>query len=144
MYTTPYSSAKSIWSEHDLWKYLLNHYDAIATVIVNNYYLCVIFAGYMILYRSRDDPRPQVADTPTRVDFTPDRAVGFVRTIPLVKDVNVPPYFLYADAKGRALVGTSLIQLESPTLSRDMSLYRKLIDTKHKAVYTTAGGYKFI
>lgn len=141
-YSTAYIEGVSDWSKHDLWKELVTREGALAAVIVNNQLLITIRNGNIVV--SYDNGSRAII-TDVKKLYHPRIPVGFVRTCPEVKDVNVPPYRLYTDDNGIAALGEiELIKTMNACECTDMSLYRSLIKTDYRAVYMSTGGPVYI
>lgn len=144
-YAEPFTDAASHWTRHDLWKALVELDDAIAVLIVNNVFLVVVTKVSMIIHTKADRMQPQVAVADVTLAFTPTKPVGFVRTCPEVKDVNVPPYLLYADEFNRvSIAGKPLQILRDAVPCSEIQLYKMLITTTRPAIYMSAVGPKYL
>lgn len=143
-YAEAHNKSSSVWSEHDLWKILMDYGNALGALIVNNKRLFLVFPSYLLDYGPTErDGGLYYVDVDQ--DLSPSIPIGFVRTCPIPKDVTVPPYVLYADEQNRVSIGGARpITLSKAIPCQDISLYKKLITTNHKAVYMTARGPVFI
>ena len=142
VYTQRYAQGYSRWSVHDLWKAVTSQPYAIGALIVNNSILTTVFKdGLDEVSRNKVVQR---STTVTRL-FHPILQSGYVRTVPRVKDVTVPPYGLFMDRRKRvSLCGRPAIELKDAVATKDISLYKQLIGTDHYAIYMTAEGPKYL
>lgn len=142
VYTKSYDKNNSRWSIHDLWKALTSEPYAIGALIVNNCILTTVFVDGIdqVSINRVDHYYPVVARR-----FRPITQVGFVRTIPQVKDVSVPPYGLFMDQnKYVSLRGLPPVAIRDAIPAQDISLYKQLISTDHYAIYMTEEGPKYL
>lgn len=144
-YARPFFQASSDWTRHDLWKALVVREGAIASIIVNNVFLVVVTRESMFIQRNAEHLQPQIAAADVYLRFSPSLPIGFVRTCPEVKDVNIPPYLLYMDEYKRvSLGGGPLKTLSDAVPCSDIQLYKTLITTTHSAIYMSNSGPKYL
>lgn len=144
-YAEPFTPFASHWTRHDLWKALTVNSDAVASMIVNNVFLVTVTKSYMSIETTADRVNPQIAAANTKLLFNPKTPVGFVRTCPEVKDVNVPPYLLYMDKGNRVSIGGGPPRMLVDAVEcSDVRLYKALISTSRSAIYLSKGGPKFL
>ena len=144
-YTEPFLQSASPWTRHDLWKALTVVDDAVASMIVNNVFLMTVTPATLVIETKADRFKPQVALADTKFLFRPKTPIGFVRTCPEVKDVNIPTYLLYMDEQKRvSLNGGPPRVLADAVACTDMQLYKTLITTNKGAIYMSKSGPKFL
>lgn len=144
-FSEPFLPATAVWTWHDLWKALVSFDETLAVILVNNTFLVSVSQHSLIIQRKTDRGRPQIAVADTQLLFRPVTPVGFVRTCPAVKDVNVPPYRLFMDGEQRVSVGGGAPRLLSDAVKcTDMSMYKTLISTSKSAIYMSSSGPKFL
>lgn len=144
-YTQPYHKFLAEWTRHDLWKALVTTDGAIASIIVNNTLLITVTGSYLIIDSAVGRMKQDIVRAVPKVQFNPSIPIGYVRTCPEVKDVNVPPYVLYMDnAKRVSLHGAPPMSLEDAIPCTDKSLYKTLITCNKSAIYATRDGIKFL
>ena len=101
--------------------------------------------SYMSIETKDDNVNPQIAGANTKLLFTPKTPIGFVRTCPEVKDVNIPPYLLFMDENNRVSIGgESPRMLVDAVECSDVRLYKSLISTNRPAIYMSKSGPKFL
>lgn len=145
VYAEPFLSSASPWTRHDLWKALVSTDGAVASLIVNNVFLITVTKSFLSVTTIADRAQPQIAVADTRLLFTPKTPIGFVRTCPEVKDVNVPPYLLFMDDNNRiSLNGGMPNTLVDAVECVDMRLYKTLISTNRPAIYMSRSGAKYL
>ena len=144
-YAEPFQQSASHWTRHDLWKALTVNTEAVASMIVNNVFLITVTRSYMSIETKDDNVNPQIAGANTKLLFTPKTPIGFVRTCPEVKDVNIPPYLLFMDENNRVSIGgESPRMLVDAVECSDVRLYKSLISTNRPAIYMSRSGPKFL
>ena len=144
-YAEPFQQSASHWTRHDLWKALTVNTEAVASMIVNNVFLITVTRSYMSIETKDDNVNPQIAGANTKLLFTPKTPIGFVRTCPEVKDVNIPPYLLFMDENNRVSIGgESPRMLVDAVECSDVWLYKSLISTNRPAIYMSKSGPKFL
>ena len=145
VYAEPFLASASPWTRHDLWKALVSIEGAVASLIVNNVFLVTVTKSFLSVETKTDRAQPQIAVADTKLLFSPKTPIGFVRTCPEVKDVNIPPYLLFMDDHNRVAVnGGTPSALVDAVECTDMRLYKSLISTNRPAIYMSAGGAKYL
>ena len=145
VYSMPFSVAESCWTRHDLWKALAQNEAAVASMIVNNAFLVTVFPNYLTVMRKADQEQLEVCSAQTELTFRPTIPIGFVRTCPEVKDVNIPPYVLFMDKYKRVSLSIGEFKtLLDAKKCEDISLYAQLITTNRPAIYLSADGPKYL
>lgn len=145
VFSEPFLSSASQWTRHELWKALIAVDEALAVMIVNNVFLVTVTKESLIIQSKADRAKPQVAVADSKLLFNPLRPIGFVRTCPEIKDVNVPPYKLFMDDRNRVSLGGGEFQtLSDAVISTDIQLYKSLITTNRPAVYMSVTGPKYL
>ena len=144
-YAEPFQQSASHWTRHDLWKALTVNTEAVASMIVNNVFLITVTRSYMSIETKADKVNTQIAGANTKLLFTPKTPIGFVRTCPEVRDVNIPPYLLFMDENNRVSIGgESPRMLVDAVECSDVRLYKSLISTNRPAIYMSKSGPKFL
>lgn len=140
-----YLPSVSQWTRHDLWKALTSVEDAVASIIINNAFLVTVTKSFLSIETKTDRTQPQIAVADTQLLFSPKTPIGFVRTCPEVKDVNVSPYLLFMDKSNRVSInGGPLRTLVDAVECADMRLYKTLISTNRPAIYMSKSGPKYL
>ena len=143
-FASEYNSAECVWTEHDLWKLLLSRDDNVAAMLLNNAFVITVQQDSLTAF-SKAHPDGLDAYADVSMDFHPTRPVGYVRTCPSVKDVNVPPYLLFMDDASRVSLRVGEFHsIPDAVPVFNPQLYKTLISTQYQAVYQTAGGLKFL
>lgn len=144
-YSESYHSAESRWTRHDLWKALAVTDDAVATIIVNNVFMVTVRRTVMVVETKSERIKPQISTANVGLLFQPKIPIGFVRTCPEVKDVNIPPYLLFMDESKRVSIhGGQFRTLTDAVECVDTHLYKTLISTNKHAIYMSSEGPKFL
>ena len=143
-YASEYNPAACLWTEHDLWKLLLSRDDNVAALLLNNTFIITVQRNSLVVHTNRY-PEGCAAPAVVQLQFEPTRPVGFVRTCPAVKDVNIPPYMLFMDDANRVSLRLGEFQyLPDAVPTSATQLYKTLITTQYQAVYQTPGCLKFL
>ena len=143
-FTEEYNPAECFWTEHALWKRLLARDDNVAALLLNNKFIITVQRSSLIAF-SKAHPDGQGAYAEVSLDFAPTRPVGYVRTCPAVKDVNIPPYLLFMDDACRVSLRVGeFTSIPDAIPTSTTQLYKTLIATQYGAVYQTLGGPKFL
>lgn len=125
---------------------LYRHPDWQGVFVANNEFIMGVADGYyrMLHYSELNDPDkdythinlPGVGCT-----WHPSEQVGWVKTVPICKDVPQPPYALMVDKFGQtSLDYKSTFTLPGAIPCRDPALYKELIQRGADYVYMTADG----
>lgn len=132
-------ASTQVFTLNEMWQKMSVRQNALAVIRVDPHYLVVVLSGEVrILCHSEHEA---ALSARVSLGFRPTIPIGFVRTIPDVKDANVPPYRLYQDTRGRvSLDGVSTQYVEGAIPCRDPSLYRSLLQKNAHAVYMTQQG----
>lgn len=123
----------------------MSYDDAVAAMIVNNVFLVTVTKSSIIIETTAERIKPQIAVANTRLLFRPEIPIGYVRTCPEVKDVNVPPYLLFMDRSNRVSIGGGAPRvLPDAVECADVRLYKSLISTNRPAIYMSSRGPKYL
>lgn len=132
-------ASTQVFTVNEMWQKLSVRQNALAVIRIEPHYLVVVLPGEVrILCHSEHEA---ALSAKVSLGFHPTIPIGFIRTIPGVKDANIPPYRLYQDTSGRiSLDGVSTQYVEGAIPCRDSSLYRSLLQKNARAVYMTQHG----
>lgn len=143
-----YGDPYTCWSKHALWDRLYKSPSCLGVFIANQEYLVSVYDTGVVCMETRmdkEDDEGQTFTTQITRLLTPNRAVGWVKTIPDVKSVPILPYRLMVDGLGRyTLDGKTIHTLPDAVDCSDISLYAALINSPYQAVYMSLSGPKYL
>lgn len=142
-YMQDYSATKCLWREWDLWHAIARDPHAIGAAIFNNTYLVTIHPGWGVFLEKGSEDSPWTPPFNCKLTFVPATSVGFARTVPKYKDLNLPPQLLYVDVCGNAYTPSGkLMPLKDAVPCKDTALYKHFFDSDCDAVYMSDTGVK--
>lgn len=144
IYDRSYGEFRSESKTADMYRKIMSCDSYMAVLAWNN--LLVAVTGNHITATAWEED-VTVVDTWVDVHstFRPYIPIGFVKTYPYCKDANVPPYLLFMDQEGNVCTDLGeLRNLPEAVYTKDVSLYKQLIQTDYTAIYKTESGVKYL
>lgn len=144
IYDRSYGEFRSESRKEDMYRKIMSR-DSYTAVLAWNNLLVAVTDNHITATSWEEDVT--VVDTWVDVHstFRPYIPIGFVKTYPYCKDVNVAPYLLFMDQEGDVCMELGeLKNLPEAVYTKDVSLYKQLIQTDYTAIYKTESGVKYI
>lgn len=133
------------YNKKDAYRELVR-WDSLCAVLIWNSELLVKVSNSRLVAIVRDSDKFIIdVGVDVRSSYNPTIPIGFIKTYPMCKDVDVPPMRLFMDTNNRVCTDPwRLHPVPDAVESEDIRLYKQLIQTDYTAVYQTKQGVKFI